>query len=139
MGGAAVLRAVGEWGAAPDALILQYPFDRLLTTTRRRFRSAGVPAFPLAELLVFWGGVEEGFNGFRFNPVDSARGATQPALLMCGERDLRVTPEDCRRVFDALAGPKRLEMFAGAGHESLLAANPEQWRGAVAAFLGGLR
>lgn len=139
MGGAAVLRAVGERGAAPDALILQYPFDSMLTTTRNRFRSAGAPAFPLAEALVFWGGVQQGFDGFRFAPAVSARRVTQPALLMCGERDERVRLEDCRRVFEALAGPKRLEVFGGAGHESLLAANPRQWRGAVEDFLAGLR
>jgi alpha-beta hydrolase superfamily lysophospholipase len=139
MGGAAVLRAVGDRGAVPDALILQYPFDSMLSTTRNRFRSAGAPAFPLAETLVFWGGVQQGFDGFRFAPAASARRVTQPALLMCGERDERVRPEDCRRVFDGLAGPKRLEMFAGAGHESLLAANPPQWRSAVETFLAGLR
>jgi alpha-beta hydrolase superfamily lysophospholipase len=139
MGGVAALRAVGDLAAMSDALILQYPYDHLLTTTRNRFRAVGVPAFPFAEALIFWGGVQQGFDGLRFGPADSARRVTQPTLLMCGERDERVRPQDCRRIFDALAGPKRLEMFPGAGHESLLAADPERWRGAVSDLLDRLR
>lgn len=138
MGAVAVLRAVGDRGGEADALIVQYPFDRLLTTTRNRFRAMGVPASPGAEILVFWGGVVQGYNGFAFAPVDSAARVRQPTLVLCGGRDQRVRPADCRRVADALAGDKQLVLFEGAGHVSLLENDPERWRQAVTAFLAGV-
>jgi hypothetical protein len=60
MGVAAVLRAVALGLAAPDALLLESPFDRLLTTLRRRLRLLKLPAWPAAELILFWGGSSSG-------------------------------------------------------------------------------
>ena len=45
------------FGVRADAVVLECPFDRLLTTVEHRFELMGVPAFPLARLLTFWGGV----------------------------------------------------------------------------------
>ncbi|MBI5395241.1 MAG: alpha/beta fold hydrolase, partial [Verrucomicrobia bacterium] len=70
MGAAAVLRAIHQRRAAPDAVILDSVFDTMLQTVKNRFQSMGVPSFPSAELLVFWGGEQLGFNAFRHNPVD---------------------------------------------------------------------
>ena len=138
MGAAAVLRAVGDLGARPGALVLQYPFDTLTHSVRHRFEALHVPVFPAAELLVFWGGWQHGFNGFRYNPADYARQVRCPTLLMVGDRDERVTLDDSRRIFDALAGPKQMRIFTGLGHESLLQPRPQEWRETVASFLGGL-
>ena len=60
MGAVACLRAVHALGVQPDAMILECPFDRLLTTVRHRFDAVRVPSWPLAELLVFWGGQQSG-------------------------------------------------------------------------------
>jgi uncharacterized protein len=70
MGGAAILRAVGELGVNPSAIIIESVFDRLLSTAQNRFHSMGLPAFPLAQLLVFWGGAQIGHSGFQLNPAD---------------------------------------------------------------------
>ncbi len=75
MGAAAVLKAVADDKLQPAALILECPFDSLIGTVRHRFTSRGVPSFPLADLLVFWGGAQEGFNGFRCR-----RSIQRPAL-----------------------------------------------------------
>ena len=56
MGAASVLRSVHSCGVQPDAIIAESVFDRMLTTVRHRFELMGVPSFPCAELLVFWGG-----------------------------------------------------------------------------------
>ena len=74
MGSAAILRAVDVHRVEPDAVILECPFDRLINAVAARCRMLGVPAFPAARLLVFWGSLRMGFNGFRHNPVDYARG-----------------------------------------------------------------
>jgi hypothetical protein len=60
---------------------------------------------------------------------------------MAGERDPWVTPAETRAVFDALRGPKRLEICRTVGHDSCLKRRPGQWTSAVQAFLavGGPR
>lgn len=131
MGAAAVLRAVATGMARPDALVLESPFDRMLTTVGHRFHLMGLPAFPAANLLVFWGGVQHGFDGFGHNPVDYARRVRCPTLLMQGARDPFVTPSEGRAVAEALAGPKRFELFDDAGHEPCLGADAGRWRALV--------
>lgn len=135
MGSAAILRAVAVRDVRPNALVLESPFDRLLSTVQNRFGSMGLPAFPLAHLLVFWGGVQHGFNGFRHNPVDYAAQVSCPTLLMLGAKDVRVTRAQMQTIFDSLAGDKRLEVFENVGHASYVAAQPEAWRQRVSAFL----
>lgn len=135
MGAVAILRAVSENGVRPGAVIAECPFDRLITTVGNRFVAMGLPAFPCAHLLVFWGGVQHGFNGFRHNPVDYARGEHCPVLSLHGEQDTRVTRAQAEAVFENLAGEKRFELFPGVGHQSCLSARPEQWKRAVAEFL----
>jgi uncharacterized protein len=135
MGAAAVLRGVAEEKLQPEALILECPFDSLIGTVRHRFKTMGVPSFPLAELLVFWGGMQEGFNGFRYRPVECASNIDRPTLLMNGDNDPWVTPEEARGIFDGLKGPKTLRYFAGVGHDSCLRRRPDEWKSAVSEFL----
>ncbi|MCW5558862.1 MAG: alpha/beta fold hydrolase [Verrucomicrobiae bacterium] len=138
MGAAAVLRAVHVNGVQPDGLILECPFDRLLSTAANRFRLMKLPAFPLAHTLVFWGGVQLGFNGFSHNPVDYARSVKCPALLLQGDQDARVTWEQAEGIGRHLGSQGRLVRLAGVRHESYLAARPEQWRAEVGGFLNRL-
>src|SRR5262249_49558811 len=128
MGAAAVLRAVGACGVKAEAVVLECPFDRLLSTVEARFRSMRLPAFPAARVLVFWGGVQHGFNVFGHNPVDYARGVTCPPLLLHGADDPRVTPAEAQAVHASLAGPKRLHVFEGLGHQPYVAARQEEWK-----------
>lgn len=138
MGGAAVLRAAGVLGVKPDAIIIEAVFDRLINTVRNRFKMMGVPSFPAADLLVFWGGRQAGFNGFSHNPVDYATGVSCPVLFIHGTNDLRASPDEARQVYSAVSGPKSFVEFPGAGHESCLSQSPDRWKEAVGAFLGGL-
>ncbi len=133
MGAAATLRAV-TLGASPDALVLQYPFATLREAITHRFAANGVPA-AIVPLFVFWGGVQQGFNGFRHNPAEYAASVAVPALLMQGDRDDRVSMSEARLILERLAGPKRLDIFEGVGHVSLLKAKPEQWTKTVSEFL----
>ena len=135
MGAAAVLRAVGRLGVKPDAIILEAVFDTLLHTVRNRFDTMGVPAFPAAELMVFWGGRQMGFDGFAHNPVDYAADVTCPALVMHGDGDARAHLADARRVFERLRGPKKFVAFAATGHEPYVRRHKDEWRAAVRVML----
>jgi uncharacterized protein len=135
MGAAAVLRAVAECGAKPDAVIIEAVFDTLLNTVEHRFEAMETPAFPAAQLLVFWGGVQCGFNGFKLNPVDYAKSVACPALFLHGGADKRAHVEEARRVFDAVPGDKEFKEFPGLGHASVLARFPGDWKHTVGDFL----
>ena len=64
MGAVSILRAVSVFDLDPDGIILECPYGKLITTVRNRFKVMGVPSFGLAEMLVFWGGVQNGYWGF---------------------------------------------------------------------------
>jgi alpha-beta hydrolase superfamily lysophospholipase len=135
MGGAAILRSIASLDVGADGVILDSTFDRMLGTVRNRFALMGVPAFPAAELLVFWGGRQGGFSGFAHDPAEYARACTSPALLQYGEEDRNATPTDGRAIYERLAGPKEFVAYPGVGHVSLLAADPARWKSSVARFL----
>jgi len=135
MGAASVLRAVARDQIEPSAIVVECPFDRLLTTAKNRFHSMGIPSFPFAQLLVFWGGVQHGYNGFRHNPIDYAAAVRCPVLFLSGDRDPRVTPQQAESIYDRLAGPKRFVLFSEVGHESCCNARPAEWQKAVGEFL----
>jgi alpha-beta hydrolase superfamily lysophospholipase len=135
MGGAALLRAVAVHGIKPDAIIIEATFDSLLNAGKNRFRAMGLPGSPLAELLLFWGSVQNGFNLFAHNPIDYARGVSEPALILHGGDDRRATPEQARRIAYAMGGHARFIVYAGLPHMPIVEAKPKEWTHDVAAFL----
>jgi uncharacterized protein len=139
MGGAAVLRSVAACGAEPDGVILESTFNRMLDTVSNRFAIMGLPSFPAASLLVFWGGVQTGFSGFEHNPQEYAQACRAPALAMHGEADRHAKPEEGRAVFDNLSGPKEWLPFSDTPHVSLHGADPERWGTGMANFLDSLK
>ncbi len=139
MGAAAIVRAVSQHGVQPDAVILEAVFDTMLNAVRNRFRAMRLPAFPSAELLVFWGGRQGGFNGFRHNVVAYASAVRCPALFLHGRNDVRARIEEARRVFEAVPGEKTMIVFEETGHESFLARHPGGWRAAIRQLLRRLQ
>jgi len=137
MGAAAVLRSIHSHGVEPDAIILEAVFDTMHNAARNRFRAMQIPAFPSAGLLVFWGGVQTGFDGFAHRPVDYAASVSCPALFLHGTDDPRALVADARRVYDAVSVEKRFVEFTGVGHESCAGKCPERWLNAVDSFLAG--
>jgi alpha-beta hydrolase superfamily lysophospholipase len=135
MGSVAVMRALARLHVAADVAILECPFDRLLTTVRNRFEIVRVPAFPMAYLMVFWGGWQLGFNGFEHNPVDYARACRCPVLLLNGENDDKVTPAQIDEIYGNFPGPHEHHTISGAGHDSFARTQPGEWTDVVYGFL----
>jgi pimeloyl-ACP methyl ester carboxylesterase len=100
----------------PDGLILETPFDSLRQTVGHRYHAMNLPAFPLAELLLFWGGVQHGFNAFALKPAEYARAVQCPSLIIGGANDAWVKPDELRRVAAAMNGPTQCHIFPGIGH-----------------------
>lgn len=136
MGSVATLRAAGTIDVRFDAMILESPFDRMSNAVRNRFRTMGVPSWPGAELLVFWGGRRIGIDGFTHNPVEYAERIDTPTLLIVGETDANATQDQVRAVYDRLRGAKSFHIVPKAGHEPLLARDPSIWKFATREFLG---
>lgn len=135
MGAAAIMKAMDDNDLPVRSLVLECPFSTMLQTVKNRFAMMGAPSFPLAHVLVFWGGALNGFNAFDHDPADYAKDITIPTLLLWGEKDDRVKREETDEIFAHLAGPKKLCTYPEAGHENYLVKYREQWTGDVAQFL----
>ena len=135
MGAAAILRAVPAYGLQPDALVLECPFATMLQATRNRFRLMHLPEYPMAELLVFWGGWQNGYDAAGHNPADYARQVRVPVLMMYGLRDRRVIKPEIETIYRNLRGPKELVYFKDLEHQSYCKKEPRRWRAAVGRFL----
>jgi uncharacterized protein len=135
MGAASVLKAICDYGLQPKSVILECPFGSLYKTVAARFRMMGIPEFPMAGLLTFWGGVQHGFWGFSHNPSTYAEEINCPALLLYGARDERVTREETETIFDNLKGFKSLKIYENAGHNVFSETNRSAWIVDVQTFL----
>jgi len=134
MGAVAILRAEAELGVRPTANILECPYGNMRQTAYNRFQSMHVPPFPLADLLVFWGGVQNGFWAPELSGEEYAKTIRIPTLLLWGAADPRVTRPETDAIFANLAGPKQRHDFAGSGHEPYWWKYPADWEGQLKRF-----
>ena len=135
MGSVAILRAIHLYGLQPQALILESPFDKMLSTAENRFSGMGLPAFPAAHLLIFWGSIQQGFWGFKHNPKEYAKRVRCPTLLLYGKEDSTITGDQIQALFENLKVDKQLEILRGVRHESSFRASPDIWKSVVSRFL----
>lgn len=135
MGAAALLRAVQVNELQPDAVIIEAVFDRMLSTIENRFNTMGLPSFPAAHLLLLWGSVQQGYNGFAHNPVDYAAAVTCPVLMLHGQEDPRVTLAQAKTIYDQIRSEKVFESFEKVSHESYVRVDEARWKVVVGSFL----
>jgi uncharacterized protein len=135
MGSAAILKAVAHGKIYPDAIILEVPFAKLTNAVGSRVRAAHLPTFPLTELIIFWGGVQHGFNGFAHNPVQYASQVQCPTLILQGKLDKWTTATEIDRIYENLRGSKQLSIFPTAGHDLLVTIDRERWKQSIDRFL----
>ncbi len=135
MGAVAIMKAIKDFNLKPSSIILECPFGSLYETVSARFHKQNIPVFPMAGLLVFWGGVQNGFNGFSHNPRSWAADIHCPVLLMYGEKDDRVTRKEIDEIYLRLPGKKLLRTYPEAGHENYLLKHRREWTRDVHEFL----
>lgn len=136
MGAAAVAGAIGRLGVRPDGAIMEASYPTLRGTVRRRLQLMGLPASPLSEALVFWGGVYGGFNGFALRPVEDVRAASIPLLLLHGEEDGRAPPEEGHALAAAAGAEAELVVLPRTGHQPGIGTRYLEWTQAVARLMG---
>lgn len=135
MGSVSIMKAFHDFKIDPNAIILECPFGSMYKTVCARFELMNAPAFPMAGLLVFWGGIQNGFWAFGHNPTKYAKSISCPTLIMYGEQDKKVSLGETSEIFSNLNGPKKMKIFPEAGHENLLNKNSDSWKKEVSGFL----
>ncbi len=139
MGAAALLKYLHDGGEQPAGIIIECPYGTMYQTVCARFKMVGAPSFPMAALLVFWGGVENGFWAFNHNPATYAKSVKCPALLIFGAKDDRVTRSETEDIYRNLAGTKRLVVYPEAGHNNYFIRYKKEWMNDVTSFIHSLK
>lgn len=136
LGASSIITAIYTDKIQPTALILEMPFGSLYQTVQSRFELMGFPvSFPFAELLVFWGGVQSGYNAFDLNPVNFASDIKIPTLLLGGSGDQRASKSVLQDIYSNLQGYKELHLFEGLGHVNLFVKEKNKYVAIVDNFI----
>ena len=135
MGAVAIMKAIHDYGITPKGIILECPFGTMYQTVCMRFKVMNVPSFPMAGLLVFWSGLQNGLWAFAHNPTDYAKTIACPTLLLYGAKDDNVSRQEINAILNNLAGGKRLAIYQDAGHENYLTRYKKEWTQDVQQFL----
>jgi esterase/lipase len=135
MGAVGIMKSVNEGGVSPSGLILECPFGTMYETVQSRFEILNVPSFPMAELLMFWGGIQNGFWAFNHNPKEYAKKIKIPVMLMYGAHDEKVSLSEIDEIFNNFKGEKELKIYPESGHENYSIKYKKEWKSDVEAFL----
>jgi len=133
-GGVAILRAMHN-GLRPDAAVMEMPFAYIMRAVKTRIKAQDFPANGIAEMLVFWGGIQHGYNGFSHNPVRYAKSVSVPTIILHGEKDRWTTIDEVKDIYGNLQGPKELAVFPNAGHNLLYTVDQPRWTKTIHDFL----
>ena len=135
MGSVAIMKAISDYAIQPTGIMIECPFGSMYETVCARFRLMRAPTFPMAALLVFWGGLQNNFWAFGHNPTEYAKKITCPTLLMYGKLDDKVSKTETDEIFANIQGSKQLKTYPLAGHENYLHKYEHEWKADVTSFL----
>lgn len=135
MGSVATMKAINDFEIKPKGIIIECPFGSMYKTVCARFKTMNAPTFPMAGLLVFWGGLQNGFWAFGHNPTEYAKKINCPTLLLYGAKDEKVSREEIDLIFNNLGGHRTLKIYQEAGHENYLTKYKNEWTQDIQEFM----
>lgn len=135
MGAVAIMKCINDTKIKPKGIIIECPFGSMYETVCARFNKMNAPTFPMAGILVFWGGIQNGFWGFSHNPTEYAKNITCPTLLLYGEKDKSVSRKEIDDIYNNLKGSKKLNIYKKTGHENYLFKNKVEWNKNISQFI----
>ncbi len=135
MGAVSIMKCISDYQIKPKGIIIECPFGSMYQTVCARFKKMNAPTFPMAGILLFWGGIQNGFWGFSHNPTEYAKNISCPTLLLYGEKDKSVSKSEINEIYKNLRGKKELRIYKNTGHENYLLKNKVQWNQDINSFL----
>ena len=136
MGGAIALRATARIDHI-RAVVAQCAYASIEGQVREGFRaSTGLPSFPFAPLVVWFGQREVGLDLGQVRPIDDVAGIAPRAILFIhGEDDPLVDVNNSLRLYEAAREPKELYLIPGAKHGGFLTVEGEELERRMVRFL----
>lgn len=124
----------------PDlrAVVIESGFSDLYHDIAKLFtRYTGLPSFPFAHLVIFWGQRIAGVRLSEIRPVQViGKVAPRPVLIISDLADgLADEPYDGEHLYQAAGEPKELWQVADASHVNAFGVGPEAWIDRVCGFL----
>ncbi len=96
---------------------------------------AGLPPFPFAPLVIYFGQQAAGLDITAVRPVDDmASISPRPILIVHGELDETIPVANAHRLYEAAGEPKELYVIPNAGHAGLVQAGAEEYVRRVVGF-----
>jgi uncharacterized protein len=96
----------------------------------------GLPAFPFAPLVLFFGQREAGVDIRAVRPVDViGQISPRPVLIIHGERDGLIPVQNAYRLYAAAGEPKQLYILPDVSHSGFLQTAPVEYPRRILAFL----
>ena len=136
MGGAVAIRAAAR---IPEvrAVVAQSAFSSLEENVNQGVRALiGLPPFPFAPLVIWFGEREAGVRLRQVRPVDDVvQIAPRAVLFIHGEQDPVIDVSNSLHLYEAAREPKALLLIPNAEHGGLLAADPAEFERQVVGFL----
>lgn len=119
------------------AVVAQSAFATLQDNVADGVRAfTGLPPFPFAPLVIWFGEREAGIRMRDVRPLDDvSRISPRPILLIHGEQDSAIPPINSQRLYDAAGEPKELYLIPNAGHGGFLDADRRAFEEKVVGFL----
>ncbi len=126
MGGATVLRSAAR---IPEvrAVVAEAAYTSIEDNLAHGVRAlTGLPPFPFAPLVAWFGELESGLDIRLVRPIDDVgKIAPRPLLLIHGDQDTLVPLENGKALYEAAGEPKQLYIVTGAGHGGFIDADPQ--------------
>jgi fermentation-respiration switch protein FrsA (DUF1100 family) len=135
MGGATAIRAAARYPQV-QVLVAESTFTSIEDNVSESITAlTGLPPFPFAPLVVWFGEREAGIDIGQVSPVDVISAISpRPVLIVHGERDAVISAKNALRLYAAAGEPKELYLIPNAGHGGLPQAQPEEYQRRVVGF-----
>jgi fermentation-respiration switch protein FrsA (DUF1100 family) len=135
MGGATVIQAAARMPQV-RAVISHSAYASLTDVVKRGTQVYGLPSFPFASLIVWFGELQSGIKANEVRPIDEVvRIAPRAVLFIHGEQDTSIHVINSLNLYQAAEEPKALYLIPNAGHTGLFEANPSEYESQVVDFL----
>jgi alpha-beta hydrolase superfamily lysophospholipase len=138
LGAAAAIFASADLGERVSGYVLESPYRDLHRAVRNR---TAVYLPPVLDSIAYTGVALVGPlilpDADRISPINHVGDipSSVPVLFLSGTRDNRACPSEAQELCDRIASHGRLVLFEGAGHGSLIRADPQRFGEAVTPLL----